>query len=388
MKEKGANTFFHQKAIHALAIFLSIIFIFFSLSTKGQANTNTERMKKSIMANAVMDDLEKLNQETFITQGTLIYADLSELNTRRYASESQFNESLTKRDDTANIPASFNDFSLNKRQVAINLSEGVNDNSNLSQRSEIIEYEIQSGDTVSAIARKFNLRVNTILWANNLSAFSLIKPGKKLTILPTDGILHEVKKNETIGSIANLYGVDNDQISAYNNIRGDIISIKQQLIVPGGQKTAPTPARQVAQVPKRPSTETIKNTDRPAINIPSDGKMLWPTQGHRITQYYSWRHTGLDIANKTGTPLYSSEAGTVEFAGWSTGYGYNIIINHGGGKKTRYAHASELFVNVGQEVVKGAHIAAMGSTGWSTGPHIHFEVIINGVKQNPLNYIR
>ena len=116
--------------------------------------------------------------------------------------------------------------------------------------------------------------------------------------------------------------------------------------------------------------------------------MKWPTVGHRITQYYSWRHTGLDIANKTGTPLYASEGGTVDYSGWSNGYGYNVLINHGGGKKTRYAHASKLYVKKGDVVSKGEAIAAMGSTGWSTGPHIHFEVIINGVKKNPLNYIK
>ena len=116
--------------------------------------------------------------------------------------------------------------------------------------------------------------------------------------------------------------------------------------------------------------------------------MAWPTVGARITQYFSWRHVGVDIANKTGTPLYAADAGVVEFAGWATGYGNSIVINHGGGKKTRYGHASKLFVKVGDEVEKGENIAAMGSTGWSTGPHLHFEVMINGAKYNPLNYIR
>jgi murein DD-endopeptidase MepM/ murein hydrolase activator NlpD len=116
--------------------------------------------------------------------------------------------------------------------------------------------------------------------------------------------------------------------------------------------------------------------------------MAWPTQGHRITQYYSWRHHGLDIANKTGTPLYSSDAGRVQYAGWSNGYGNNVIIDHGGGKQTRYAHLSKFYCNTGDSVAKGETIGAMGNTGWSTGPHLHFEVIINGTKYNPLNYIR
>ncbi len=96
----------------------------------------------------------------------------------------------------------------------------------------------------------------------------------------------------------------------------------------------------------------------------------------------------MDIANKTGTPLYASEAGTIERSGWNSGYGYNVVINHGGGLKTLYAHASKLHVKAGDKVSRGDIIADMGSTGWSTGPHIHYEVILNGVKQNPLNYIK
>jgi len=116
--------------------------------------------------------------------------------------------------------------------------------------------------------------------------------------------------------------------------------------------------------------------------------MIWPTQGYRITQYYSWRHFAVDIANKRGTPIYATDTGVIQYVGWSIGYGYNIIIDHGGSKKTRYAHLSKFYVKTGQKVGKGESIGAMGSTGWSTGPHLHFEVIINGRKHNPLNYIR
>ena len=96
----------------------------------------------------------------------------------------------------------------------------------------------------------------------------------------------------------------------------------------------------------------------------------------------------MDIAAKTGTAIYAADAGTVESVGWGTGYGNQIVINHGGGKKTRYAHLSKFYAKKGDIVSKGQTIAAMGSTGWSTGPHLHFEVIINGRKYNPLNYIR
>ncbi|PIR93373.1 hypothetical protein COT99_00905, partial [Candidatus Falkowbacteria bacterium CG10_big_fil_rev_8_21_14_0_10_43_10] len=103
---------------------------------------------------------------------------------------------------------------------------------------------------------------------------------------------------------------------------------------------------------------------------------------------YNWSHHAVDIANKIGTAIYAADAGTVEYAGWGSGYGNQIVIDHGGGKKTRYAHASKLFVSKGDTIAKGQTIAAMGSTGWSTGPHLHFEVIINGGKLNPLDFIK
>ena len=114
----------------------------------------------------------------------------------------------------------------------------------------------------------------------------------------------------------------------------------------------------------------------------------WPTAGHNITQYYSWRHTGIDIANKSGTAIYAADAGTVEIVGWNSGgYGNQIIIDHGGGKKTRYAHLSSFGVQAGETVSKGQYIGGMGSTGRSSGSHLHFEVIIDGKRYNPLNYV-
>lgn len=261
------------------------------------------------------------------------------------------------------------------------------------ERSEAISYKVEPGDTVSSIANKFGISVNTILWENNLSSSGVIHPGDTLQILPVSGVSHKVSSGENISYIANKYDVSTNDILTANNISNvNTLKIGQKLIIPGASKVSTT---RVASTPSPSSAssgssgiDVIKDLIKPKPATPSSDKMLWPTVGHRITQYYSWRHTGLDIANKTGTPLYASEGGTVEYSGWSTGYGYNVLVNHGGGKKTRYAHASKLYVKKGDTVEKGESLAAMGSTGWSTGPHIHFEVIINGVKLNPLNYIR
>ncbi|MCK9438913.1 MAG: M23 family metallopeptidase [Patescibacteria group bacterium] len=253
-------------------------------------------------------------------------------------------------------------------------------------RKEITEYTVQSGDTISSIAQDFGISVETILWENNLTSRSLIRPGNTLKILPQTGLMHVIAKNETISSISKKYSVSSDSIIIANNLDSEeVLKLNQKIFVPGGRKIIiSTPASRptytgtsIAQsVPTTPSTNY------------SGGKLLWPTVGHRITQYYSWKHNGLDIANKTGTPLYAAESGTVERSGWNTGYGYNVVINHGGGLKTLYAHASKLHVKAGDEVNRGDIVADMGSTGWSTGPHIHFEVISNGSKQNPLNYIQ
>lgn len=270
-----------------------------------------------------------------------------------------------------------------------------NEDSKLSNnRSEIIDYKVKPGDTVSTIANKFGISVNTILWENNLSSRGIIHPGDSLSILPVSGINHNVKSGENISYIANKYDVSTNDILEANNI-SDVNSLKigQNLIIPGASKTNTTRVASTSSSSNVPSSssgiDVIKDLIKPKpASSSSSETMQWPTVGHRITQYYSWRHTGLDIANKTGTPLYASEGGTIEYSGWSTGYGYNVLINHGGGKKTRYAHASKLYVKKGDTVKRGESVAAMGSTGWSTGPHIHFEVIINGVKLNPLNYIR
>ena len=161
------------------------------------------------------------------------------------------------------------------------------------------------------------------------------------------------------------------------------------IVIPDGKKIASATVTKPKTTSSYRLSSIVKDLVKPSAAKPAGNKMQWPTVGYRITQYYSWRHTGLDIGNKVGTPLYAADSGVVEKAGWNSGgYGNMVLINHGGGIKTRYAHASKLYVKVGDHVSKGEAVAAMGSTGRSTGPHIHFEVIINGRLLNPLNYIR
>lgn len=267
-------------------------------------------------------------------------------------------------------------------------------------RTEIIEYTVQSGDVIGSIAEKFGVSVRTILWANDLSYTSFIRPGDKLKILPVSGVLHTVKSGDTIGEIANRYDADIEDILEFNNIsRGGNISIDEKLVIPDGEKpnrsTNDQEDTSQTQVAKQEEPEQEENKFRqvsapPSTAQSSNAGYIWPTSVHRITQYFGWRHTGLDIAGPVGTPLYAARPGRVvrSRCGWNGGYGCYVILDHGDGIRTLYAHASRLLVSTGQRVQQGDVLAKMGSTGRSTGPHIHFEVRVNGSRQNPLKYIR
>ncbi len=260
-------------------------------------------------------------------------------------------------------------------------------------RTAPLTYSVQAGDTISSIARRFGVSVNTILWENNMTATSVIRAGTELTILPASGVSHTVASGQTLSAIAGLYGVEGSAIMKANGLNNpNQLRIGTKLVIPGGNKIVAAQSssgRAVQQASK--SLSIIKNIIKPGPSavVPSGTRMAWPTTGHTITQYFSWRHTGVDIANHIGTPIYAAQDGTVVTRGWNSGgYGNQIVIQHADGKKTRYAHLSAFSVNVGQKVTKGQYIAAMGSTGRSTGPHLHFEVIIGGKVYNPLNYTR
>lgn len=387
LAESPWHELLRQRLVHVLVLCLTLIMIILNFfNFYEDSHKASTRANKTIIFHLAKNEFSTISDESALIEEK---SNLKQILTNKFAQYEEGAMALVNRPwlssggEEANIITYENDALVNRNPLALNTT-GSSETS--SAREGIISYTVENGDTVSGIANKFQVSVNTILWANNLSAYSLIRPGNTLTILPTSGVVHKVKSGETVGKIALQYGVEEKDIFSYNDIKSaNSLVIGQNIIIPGGRKTTTQTA--VASKPSTPASVVEKLTT-PKKATDSGSSMVWPTEGHRITQYYSWRHTGLDIANKTGTPLYAAEAGTVEYSGWSNGYGYNVLVNHGGGKKTRYAHASKLYVKVGDKVARGEQIAAMGSTGWSTGPHIHFEVIVNGVKQNPLNYIR
>lgn len=259
-------------------------------------------------------------------------------------------------------------------------------------RDEVETYVVQDGDTLSTVASRFGISLNTLLWANSLSVYSIVKPGQQLTILPVSGVLHTVKSGDTVARLAKTYSVEEAEILAYNNVDDAAgLQVGAKLIVPGGEVAAPAPVSRrtaVASVFSSTPTSSTTKTDTGAT------RMLWPTDLTYIVRGLQWGHTGVDIdcnghANGTSTnDNYAASDGIVQFAGVKRGYGNTVEINHGNGIVTRYGHFYSIYVQSGQSVSRGTPLGRCGSTGASTGTHLHFEVIANGKFMNPLEYIR
>lgn len=245
-------------------------------------------------------------------------------------------------------------------------------------------YTVEEGDTIAGIAAKFDISENTVLWANGLSSRNILKVGDHLTILPTTGVIHTVQSGDTVSAIARKYEVKGADIIAYNNLSEEAkLSLGQKVIVPDGYiapQQAPRIVPRDTRVADRDAGEGP--TPEPALSVGSG--FAWPTISRHLSQYFKWGHTGIDIDNRSRPAIYAASSGTVEFTGWLGGYGNLVIVNHGGGVSTYYAHVDKFYVSQGQTVTKGAAIAKMGSTGRSTGPHLHFEVRKNGHPINPL----
>lgn len=245
-------------------------------------------------------------------------------------------------------------------------------------RRQTFIYTIQEDDTVSSIAAHYNISENTVLWANGLSSRNILKVGDHLTILPITGVLHTVTGGDTLSGIAAKYDASVKDIVEYHGLEGDALSLGQKLIVPDGAMSA-------ASVPRIAPRGEIAVTETAPAGI--DGAVsgfIWPTTTHHLSQSFKWGHTGIDIDNRSRPSIYAAENGTVEFAGWLGGYGNLIILGHGNGLSTYYAHIDKFYTSKGASVAKGDAIAQMGSTGRSSGPHLHFEVRKSGRPVNPL----
>jgi LysM repeat protein len=244
-------------------------------------------------------------------------------------------------------------------------------------RLEVITYTVQIEDTVLGIAEQFGLNPNTIVWANldDLSKPFVMAVGQVLLIPPVDGVLHTVEEGDSIEGIAEAYDASAPEIAAYESNQlasaDQPLTPGQVIVVPGGSRAPPEPP-----TPRGPSAPWRAQD------------FVWPAFGRLTQGFWLPAHPALDIGAPRGATVRAADWGTVTGAGWSAvGYGNYIIVSHGDGYVTLYAHLDRIDVSYGEQVARGQQIGTVGSTGRSTGPHLHFEVSFSGRTYNPLLYL-
>ncbi|MDD3927537.1 MAG: M23 family metallopeptidase [bacterium] len=248
----------------------------------------------------------------------------------------------------------------------------------------ISTYVVRKGDTLRKIADAHGLQLTTLQWANDIVNPDIIKLDQILSLPPVDGVIHDVEEGQTLDAVADLYKIPLEALLEANPDIDDHDGLVPgtRLIVPGGRLQAAPPEE--------------KHVSKPSSAKPQ--RFLRPVASGRITSRFGIRvhpvsrskrmHAGLDIAVRTGTPVKACRAGKVILARKAGGYGNLVILDHGNGLTTRYGHNSVLLVKPGQKVARGQVIAKSGSTGVSTGPHLHFEVRKSGRAVNPTPYLK
>ncbi len=264
-------------------------------------------------------------------------------------------------------------------------------------RLNVITYTVQTGDNIFTIAERFELSPYTIAWANMETlqgAPWLVQPGLTLFILPVDGVYHTVMEGDTPSEIAEAYDVEVARLyNQWNEVEpGASLSEGTQLVIPGGEGEdvewePPPPA------PAQPGVAAASASwgacgDLSVSGPGANGWFILPTGSYAVSGWYfhdvrNPGHIGLDYKCHLGDPIYASDNGVVVFAGWGGGYGNLIRVSHGNGYQTYYGHFDSIAVGCGQAISQGQVLGYCGTTGWSTGPHLHYEIRLNGVPQNP-----
>ncbi len=230
---------------------------------------------------------------------------------------------------------------------------------------QISVYVVREGDSLSQIAKMFGVTTNTIIWANDIKRGGLVQEGQTLIILPISGIRHSVAKGDTLKSIVKKYKGDMNEVLGFNDLTENAaLAVGDVVVIPDGEIEAP-------------KTPTVTKTIARGTNAPSySGYYLRPVVGGTKTQGLHG-YNGVDLAAPAGTPILASATGDVIISrsgGWNGGYGTYIVISHSNGTQTLYSHNSKNIVSEGSHVVQGQIIGYVGSTGKSTGTHVHFEV--------------
>lgn len=230
--------------------------------------------------------------------------------------------------------------------------------------SNISTYAVKEGDTLSEIAEKFDVSINTIIWANQISRTKTLKAGSEIIILPVTGVVHEVKSRDTIASISKQYNAKVDDVVSFNNLtENQSLTIGQKIIIPDGEMKTVSPS-----VSKSLSVESKSSSQS------SSKYYAKPTSGPKTQGLHG--HNGKDFGGHIGDAVNAAASGKVIIAktGWNGGYGNYVVIDHPNGQQTLYGHMSAIMVSSGDTVTQGQRIGSIGNTGKSTGPHLHFEV--------------
>ncbi len=296
-------------------------------------------------------------------------------------------------DTRADIPEFHADSSL------ISIPREANSHTIIPQRTRdaITTYVVETGDSLFSIGKKFNIKPETILWANealndNPDELSV---GQKLKIPAEDGVLYKWRKNDTIQGVAAQYKTTPEKILTWPENNLDLADPKiapgTMVMLPGGSRELHTWVVPIVWRANSGATRGISaGCDTSKGTAVGTGGFVWPTVSRLISGNDFWSgHLGIDIGAAMGSPVYASDSGVVVYAaGIGGGYGLMVMIDHGNGFHTLYAHLSSLLVHCGQNVVQGQTIAYSGSTGNSTGPHLHFEIRYMGAFVNPHDYVR
>ena len=270
-------------------------------------------------------------------------------------------------------------------------------------RLDVIAYTVQEGDSIFLIAEAFGLSPYTVVWSNMeilQGAPWLLQPGLPLYIPPTDGAYHTVRAGESTNGIAAAYEVDTTALdNIWNHIEaGEPLAEGTLLVIPGGigpnfdwEPPPPPTAVPAPPLPDPGAAPALQAPVAPAASATANGWFVLPTGSHEVSgyvfgDYRNPTHIGLDYRCRLGDPIYAADSGTVAFAGWGGGYGNLVRIDHGNGFVTYYGHFSSFSAVVGQAVAQGQIVGYCGTTGVSTGPHLHYEIRLNGVPQNPTLY--
>lgn len=255
-------------------------------------------------------------------------------------------------------------------------------------RTTVLDYTVQSGDTLTGIAARYHVSMATLWWANKLSSKDQLHVGQTIVIPPVSGLLWTVKEGDTLASIAAATQADPQDIVDYNGLTSDTLLLGMQLMIPGGQGAALPTNKPTA----KPVAAGGGSTSRRLVGT---GQLLWPVAGGYISQYFSSYHKAIDIAAPGGTPVYAADSGKVIWAGWRSNCGgYQIWLDHGDGMWTTYNHLSAILVGAGTYVGRGQTIGRVGMSGCATGTHLHFAVWLGGApfsstgyEVNPLLYL-